>query len=199
MSSQSSSGRHRLVVPVTAAAILVVIAVGFFATRGGDEAPAKPAATASKTPAAVAATAKLKGSGDAPEAIAVKDATVARSATALGLAAELPGIDLDLFDTITVVMGQDGGDVRWRLESFRDPRGAFVTPQLYLVGEGPDEQYACNGAAIRIKGTRLTSTLPLACLDEPGKPLQVRLELEDRDGGSERTSTSKTLTAPKKG
>ncbi|MCW2830928.1 MAG: hypothetical protein JWP31_1620, partial [Aeromicrobium sp.] len=120
------------------------------------------------------------------------------SGSGFGLAAELPDIDPDEFDAVTLVLGQDGGDVIWKLRTFRDSRGAFITPEFFREREGDDEQFACAGSSIRIKATRLSVTVPLVCLDDPDKPLQARLEITDQDGGKERTSTSKVLSAPKK-
>jgi len=181
------------------AAIIVVAIVGYLVLRGnGDEAPAAPKATATTTaPPAKAATDALEGSGSAPDAIAVKNVTVARSATGFGLAADLPKIDLQKFDSVTLALGQDDGKVLWKLKTFRDSRGSFVTPELFLAKDGPDEQFACTGSAMRINATRLTMTVPLSCLDNPEKPLRARLEITDRDGGEEKTSTSKVLDAPK--
>jgi hypothetical protein len=198
MSTGTTSGRNRLVVPVAAAVIFVVIVAAILLTRGGDDAPAAPKAT--KSTAAAASTPSqgdITGSGDAPDAIAVSKATAARSAAVFGLAADIPKIDLEKFDSVTVVLGQDDGDVLWRLTTFRDARGAFITPELYLVKEGPNERFACASAAMRIKDTRLTVSVPLVCLDDPEKPLQARLEIKDRDGGEEKTTTSKKLIAPK--
>jgi hypothetical protein len=199
MSTGTTSGRNRLVVPAAAASILVIIIVGILLARSGDdETPVAPKATKTTTePAATPSRDTLTGSGDAPDAIAVKDATVGRSATIFGLAADLPDLDIEKFDTIDLVLGQDNGDVLWRLTTFRDSRGAFITPQLYLQKDGPDEQFACNGATVRVKATQLTASVPLACLDKSEKPLRARLEITDRDGGEEKTSTSKTLRAPK--
>ncbi|MEJ7635188.1 hypothetical protein [Aeromicrobium sp.] len=196
MSSEPTTGRNRLVVPIAAATVIGVIVVGYLITRGGDETPAAPK-PAQTTATSTTPQADLSGSGDAPAAIAVKEATVARSATAVGLAADLPDIDLKKFDSVTLVLGQDSGEVLWKLRTFRDSRGAFVTPEFFLVKDGLDEQFACAGSSMRIKAPRLTMSLPLACLDDPEKPLQARLEIEDRDGGEEKTSTSKTLAPPK--
>jgi hypothetical protein len=198
MSTGTTSGRNRLVVPVAAAVIFVVIVAAILLTRGGDDAPAAPKAT--KSTAAAASTPSqgdITGSGDAPDAIAVSKATAARSAAVFGLAADIPKIDLEKFDSVTVVLGQDDGDVLWRLTTFRDARGAFITPELYLDKRGRDERFACASAAMRIKDTRLTVSIPLVCLDDPEKPLRARLEIKDRDGGEEKTTVSKKLIAPK--
>ena len=197
MSTGTTSGRNRLVVPAAAGAILLVVIIVLLLLRGGDETPAAPKATKTTAAPVKAPQDKLTGSGDAPDAISVKTATVARGATVFALGAELPDIDIKKFDTVNLVLGQDDGDVLWRLTSFRDSRGAFITPQLYRQKAGPDEQFACNGALMRIKATQLTATVPLACLDDPEKPLRARLEITDSDGGEEKTSTSKTLSAPK--
>ncbi|MEV7397096.1 hypothetical protein [Aeromicrobium sp. NPDC092404] len=196
MSTGTTSGRNRLVVPAAAGAILLVIIIGVLLARGGDETPAAPKATKSTTAAPTAPQDKLKGSGDAPEAISVKTATVARGSSVFALGAELPDIDIKKIDTVNLVMGQDDGDVLWRLTTFQDARGGFVYPELYLVKDGDDEQFACN-AVMRIKGVQLTMTVPLKCLDDSEKPLRARLEITDRDGGEEKTSTSKELSAPK--
>jgi hypothetical protein len=197
MSTGTISGRNRLVVPVAAAVILVVIVAAILLTRGGDDAPAAPKATKSTAAAASTSQGDIRGSGDAPDAIAVSKATAARSAAVFGLAADIPKIDLQKFDSVTVVLGQDDGDVLWRLTTFRDARGAFITPELYLDKKGPDERFACASAAMRIKDTRLTVSIPLVCLDDPEKPLRARLEIKDRDGGEEKTTVSKKLIAPK--
>ena len=110
--------------------------------------------------------------------------------------AELPDIDIKEIDTVDLMLGQDGGDVLWRVTTSQDSRGGFIIPQLYLVKDGPDEQFACT-AGMRIRGAQLTMNVPLKCLDNPEKPLRARLEITDRDGGEEKTSTSKTLSAPK--
>ncbi|MGA8986708.1 hypothetical protein [Aeromicrobium sp.] len=198
MSTGTAPDRNRLVVPVAVTSILVILIVGYLILKGGDDSPAAPKATASslasgKTPA----TQKLTGSGDAPDAIAVTAATVARSSTGFGLAADLPTIDTGEFDTVTLVMGQDDGAVLWELRTVRDSRGNFITPELYRVQDGPDEQFACARASMRIAGTRLNVTVPLACLENPEKPLKARLEITDRNGGEEKTSNSKVLVAPK--
>ena len=199
MSTGRTTERNGIVVPGVMAAIIIVVIVGYLVLRGnGDEAPAAPKATATATAApAETATDTLAGSGDAPDAIAVQKVTVARSGTGFGLAADLPKIDLQKFDSVTLVLGQDDGKVLWNLKTFRDSRGSFITPELFLSKEGPDEQFACTGSAMRINATRLTMTVPLACLDNPEKPLRARLEITDRDGGEEKTSTSKALKAPK--
>jgi hypothetical protein len=187
------------VVPVVAGAIvLVVIIVALLLARGGDDAPAAPQPT--KTTAAPAPTKapqdQLTGSGDAPDAIAVKTATVARGANLFALGAELPDIDIKKIDTVNLVLGQDNGDVLWRLTTFQDSRGAFVLPEFFLVKDGKDEQLACS-AGMRITGVQLRIDVPLKCLDNPDKPLRARLEITDRDGGEEKTSTSKALSPPK--
>jgi len=197
MSTGTTSGRNRLVVPAAAGAIvLVIIVVLLLVTRGGDEAPAAPKATKTTAAAVKAPQDKLTGSGDAPKAIAVKTATVARGGSLISVGAELPDIDLKKIDTVNLMLGQDNGDVLWRLTTFQDTRGAFVFPQLFLVKDGKDEQFACS-AGIRIRGAQLRMDIPLKCLDDPEKPLRARLEITDRDGGKEQTSTSKTLRAPK--
>lgn len=196
MSTGTTSGRNRLVVPVAAGAILLVIIIGVLLARGGDDTPAAPKASTSPTAAPTAPQDKLKGSGDAPAEITVKTATVARGSSVLALGAELPDIDIKKIDTVNFMMGQDNGDVLWRLTTFQDSRGGFVYPELYLVKDGEDEQFACS-AVMRIKGVQLTMTVPLRCLDDAEKPLRARLEITDRDGGEEKTSTSKELSAPK--
>ena len=197
MSTGTTSGRNRLLVPAVAGAIVLLIIIGFLVVRGGDEEPAaakttKPAAT---TAAPKAPQAKVAGSGVAPEAIAVKTATVARGASVFAIGAELPKIDIKKIDTVTLVLAQDNGAL-WRLRTLQDARGGFVIPQLYLVKGVTEEQFACT-AGMRIKGPQLTMTIPLKCLDNPQKPLRARLEITDRDGGQEKTSNSKTLKAPK--
>ena len=196
MSTGTTSGRNRLVVPAVAGAILLVIIIGILLARGGDDAPAAPKATKATTAAAKAPQDKLSGSGDAPEAITIKTATVGRGATVFAVGAELPDIDIKEIDTVDLMLGQDGGDVLWRVTTSQDSRGGFIIPQLYLVKDGPDEQFACT-AGMRIRGAQLTMNVPLKCLDNPEKPLRARLEITDRDGGEEKTSTSKTLSAPK--
>jgi hypothetical protein len=114
----------------------------------------------------------------------------------VALGAELPDIDIKKIDTVNLMLGQDNGDVLWRLTTFQDSRGGFVYPELYLVKDGADEQFACN-AVMRIKAAQLTMTVPLRCLDNVEKPLRARLEITDRDGGEEKTSTSKELSVPK--
>ena len=121
---------------------------------------------------------------------------MARSATGFGLAADVPDIDLKKFGSVTLTVGQDDGDILWSLSTARDPRGAFINPELSRTKDGEQERFACPGASVRIKATRLTITMPLRCLDDPEKPVRARLELKDRDGAKERTSTSKTLSAP---
>lgn len=197
MSTGTAPGRNRLMVPAVAGVILLVIIIGFLLARGDGDAPTEPKATASTKAPAPAAQDKLKGSGDAPEAITVKTATVARGANVFALGADMPDIDIKEFDTVDLLLGQDEGDVLWRLTTFRDSRGAFITPQLYREQDGPDEQFACAGAAMRIQSTRLTVTVPLACLDDAEKPLKARLQITDQDGGKETTTTSKTLKMPK--
>lgn len=197
MSTGTTPDRNRLVVPIAVASILVVLIVGYLILKGDDKtAPAPKATAAASTPAATPSTQKLEGSGDAPDGIAVKAATVARSSTGFGLAADLPKIDIGTFDTVSLVLGQDEGDVLWELRTVRDSRGNFITPELYRVQDGPDEQFACARASMRITGTRLNVTVPLACLENPDKPLKARLEITNRDGGKEKTSTSRTLAAP---
>ena len=198
MSTGTTSGRNRLVVPAAAGAIvLIVVVVLIVIAGGGDDTPAAPKATKTTTASATKAPRdKLTGSGDAPDAIAVKTATVARGSNLVAIGAELPDIDLKKIDTVNLMLGQDNGDVLWRLTTFQDARGAFVIPQLFLVKDGKDEQFACR-AGMRIKGPQLTMEFPLSCLDNPGKPLRARLEITDRDGGEEKTSTSKALSAPK--
>jgi hypothetical protein len=197
MSTGTTSGRNRLVVPAAAGAILLVIIIGVLLARGGDDSPAEPKATKTTTAAAAKAPQdKLTGSGDAPDAITIKTATVARGATVFAVGAELPDIDIKKIDTVSLMLGQDNGDVLWRLTTSQDARGAFVIPELYLVKDGKDEQFACS-AGMRIKGAQLSMTLPLKCLDNPEKPVQARLEITDRDGGEEKTSVSKALSAPK--
>lgn len=198
MSTGTTSGRNRLVVPAAAGAIvLIVVVVLLLLAGGGDDTPAAPKATkTTATPAAKAPRDKLTGSGDAPAAIAVKTATVARGNSLIAIGAELPDIDIKKIDTINLMLGQDNGDVLWRVTTFQDPRGAFVIPQLFLIKDGKDEQFACR-AGMRIKGAQLTMEFPLNCLDNPSKPLRARLEITDRDGGEEKTSTSKALSAPK--
>jgi hypothetical protein len=197
MSTGTTSGRNRLLVPAVAGAIVLLIIIGFLVVRGGDEAPAAPKATkpAATTAAPKAPQAKVAGSGVAPQAIAVKTATVARGASVFAVGAELPDIDIKKIDTVTLVLAQDNGAL-WRLRTLQDSRGGFVIPQLYLVKAGVEEQFACS-AGMRIKGAQLTMTIPLKCLDNPQKPLRARLEITDRDGGQEKTSNSKTLKAPK--
>ncbi|KQV73745.1 hypothetical protein ASC61_01235 [Aeromicrobium sp. Root344] len=198
MSTGNLSGRNRLVVPAAAAGIVIVIILGVLLVRGGgDDTPTEPKATKT-TPAAgtKAPQDKLKGSGDAPDEIAVKTATVARGATVFAIGAEIPDIDLKKIDSVSLVLGQDNGKVLWRVTTFQDARGAFVFPQLYLAKDGKDEQYAC-ASVMRIRGPQLSMTVPLKCLDNPEKPLRARLEITDRDGGEEKTSTSKVLDAPK--
>lgn len=198
MSTGTTSGRNRLVVPAAAGAIvlLVIIAVLLVTRDGGDGTPAEPKATATTAATVKAPQDKLTGSGSAPEAITVKTATVARGSTVFALGAELPDIDIKKIDTVSLMLGQDNGDVLWRLTTFQDSRGGFVIPQLYLVKDGEDEQFACT-AGMRIKGAQLTMNVPLKCLDNPEKPLRARLEITDRDGGEEKTSASKPLSAPK--
>lgn len=196
MSTGTTSGRNRLVVPAAAGAIVLVIIVVLILARGGDDAPAAPKATKTTAAPAKAPQDALTGSGDAPAAITVKTATIARGATLIAIGAELPDIDLKEIDTVNLILGQDDGDVLWRLTTFQDARGAFVIPQLFLVKDGKDEQFACS-AGMRIKGPQLRMNIPLKCLDNPEKPLRARLEITDRDGGEEKTSTSKTLSAPK--
>lgn len=199
MSTGTTSGRNRLVVPAAAGAIvLVVIVLGILIARGGgdDNTPTEPKASQSTAAAVKAPKDKLTGSGDAPKAITVKTATVARGSTVIAIGAELPDVDIKQIDTVNLMLGQDNGDVLWRLTTFQDARGGFVIPELYLVKDGPDEQFACT-SGMRIKGAQLTMNVPLKCLDNPEKPLRARLEITDRDGGEEKTSTSKTLSAPK--
>lgn len=198
MSTGTTSGRNRLLVPAVAGAIVLLIIIGFLVMRGGDEEPPAPKATkpAATTAPPKAPQAKVAGSGIAPQAIAVKTATVARGASVFAVGAELPDIDIKKIDTVNLMLGQDNGDVLWRLTTFQDSRGAFVIPQLFLVKDGKDEQFACR-AGMRIKGAQLTMEFPLNCLDNPQKPLRLRLEITDRDGGEEKTSTSKVLSAPK--
>lgn len=197
MSTGTTSGRNRLLVPAVAGAIVLLIIVGVLLVRGDDKEPVAPKAPkATKTTAAPKAPqAKVAGSGVAPEAIAVKTATVARGATVFAVGAELPDIDIKKIDTVTLVLGQDNGAV-WRLRTLQDARGGFVIPQLYLVKGATEEQFACT-AVMRIKGAQLTMTIPLKCLDNPQKPLRARLEITDRDGGQEKTAISKMLKAPK--
>lgn len=197
MSTGATSGRNRLLVPAVAGAIVLLIIIGFLVARGGDDESAAPKAPKpTKTTAAPKAPqAKLSGSGVAPQAIAVKTATVARGASVFAVGAEIPDIDIKKIDTVTLVLGQDNGAV-WRLKTLQDPRGGFVIPQLYLVKGATEEQFACT-AGMRIKGAQLTMTIPLKCLDNPQKPLRARLEITDRAGGEEKTSTSKTLKSPK--
>lgn len=197
MSTGTTSGRNRLVVPAAAGAIvLIVVVVLLLITGGGDDTPAAPKATKTTAVPAKAPQDKLTGSGSAPEAIAVKTATVARGTSLIAIGAELPDIDIKKIDTVNLMLGQDNGDVLWRLTTFQDSRGAFVIPQLFLVKDGKDDQFACR-AGMRIKGAQLRMDIPLSCLDNPQKPLRARLEITDRDGGEEKTSTSKTLSAPK--
>lgn len=198
MSTEPAQQRNPLLVPLVALGILAVVVIGFLLSRSGGDDPAQAGKTPTKSAAATptAATDKLTGTADAPKGIRVKAATVARSSTGFGLAADLPDIDLKVVDTVTLVLDEDG-DVRWNLRTFRDSRGAFITPELFRVEDGPDEQFACNGGKIRIASTRMTVTLPLACLGEPDKPLRARLEITDRDGDTEKTSTSKVLAAPR--
>lgn len=196
MSTGTTSGRNRLVVPAAAGAILLVVMIVLLLFRGGDDTPAAPEPTKTAAAQAKAPQDKLTGSGNAPDAIAVKTATVARGATVFALGAEIPDVDVKKIDTVELLLGQDGGDVLWRVTTFQDSRGGFVIPQLYLVKAGRDEQFACS-AGMRIRGAQLTMNVPLKCLDNPEKPLRARLEITDRDGGEEKTSTSKTLSAPK--
>lgn len=196
MSTGTTSGRNRLVVPAAAGAILLVVIIGILLVRGGDEAPAEPKATKATTAAIKAPQDKLTGSGDAPDAIAVRTATVARGATVFELGAELPDIDIKKVDSVNLMLGQDGGKILWRVTTFQDARGGFIIPQLYLVKDGDDEQFACS-AGMRIRGSQLRMSVPLSCLDNPEKSLRARLEITDRDGGKEKTSTSRTLSAPK--
>lgn len=198
MSTGTTSGRNRLLVPAVAGAIVLLVIIGFLVLRGGgDETPAAPKATKTTkaTPAPKAPQAKITGSGVAPQAIAVKTATVARGSSVFAIGAELPDIDIKKIDTVTLVLAQDNSTL-WRLKTLQDARGGFVIPQLYLVKPSGEEQFACS-AGMRIKGAQLTMTLPLKCLDNPQKPLRARLEITDRDGGQEKTSNSKTLKAPK--
>ena len=51
-------------------------------------------------------------------------------------AADLPKIDLQKFDSVTLALGQDDGKVLWKLKTFRDSRGSFVTPELFLAKDG---------------------------------------------------------------
>jgi hypothetical protein len=198
MSTQQAPARNRLLVPGLA---LMVVAVGLIAvwllTRGDDDTPkTTPTPTSTTAASAKPVLDTLKPSGDAPAAIAVENVTIARSATGFGLAADIPDIDLDEFDSVTLVIGQDDGAILWNLTTTRDPRGVFINPELHRR-EGEDhEQFACPGASVRIKETRLTITMPLGCIDDPDKPVKARLELTDQDGGTERTSVSKTLAKP---
>jgi hypothetical protein len=199
MSSEHAPQRNRFVVPIAVVAILVAVIIALWATRGGNDAPpaTKPttvAATTSSTAKTV--TDSLKGSGTAPPAIAVKAVTVARSATGFGLAADIPKLDLAKFDSVTLTVGQDDGAILWNLTTIRDPRGVFINPELRRVKDGAEQQFACPGASVRIKATRLTITMPMRCLDNPEKPVKARLELKARDGGAEKTSVSKTLPLP---
>ncbi len=197
MSTGTTSGRNRLVVPAAAGAILLVIIIGIFlVSNGNDDTPAAPKATKTTAAPKKAPQDKLKGSGDAPKAITIKTATVARGATVFAVGAELPDIDLKKIDTVNLMLGQDNGEELWRVTTFQDSRGGFVFPQFYRVKDGKDEQFACT-AGMRIKGVQLTMNVPLRCLDDPEKPLRARLEITDRDGGEEKTSTSKALSAPK--
>lgn len=196
MSTGTTSGRNRLVVPAAAGAILLVVIIVLLLLRGGDETPEEPKATTTTAAPAKAPQDKLTGSGDAPEAISVKTATVARGATVFAVGAELPDIDIKKIDTVSLMLGQDDGEVLWRVTTSQDARGGFIIPQFYRVKDGPDEQFACT-AGMRIRGAQLTMNLPLKCLDDPEKPLRARLEITDSDGGEEKTSTSKALSAPK--
>ena len=199
MSTGTTSGRNRLVVPAAAAGIVLVVIIGVLLVRGGgDDSPAaEPKATKTTTAAGSKAPQdKLTGSGDAPDEIAVKTATVARGTNVFAVGADIPDIDLKKIDSVSLILGQDDGKVLWRVTTFQDARGAFVFPQLYLVKDGKDEQYACT-SVMRIRGPQLNMTVPLSCLDNREKPLRARLEITDRDGGEEKTSTSKVLDAPK--
>jgi len=184
-------------VPPAAGAIVLIVIIGVLLARGGDdETPTAPKATKTTVVPSKAPQDKLKGSGGAPEAITIKTATVARGATVIAIGAELPDIDIKKIDTVNLMLGQDDGKELWRVTSFQDSRGGFVIPQFYRVKSGKDEQFACS-AGLRIKGPQLTMNVPLKCLDDPEKPLRARLEITDRDGGEEKTSTSKALSAPK--
>jgi hypothetical protein len=200
MSSEQAAARNRLVIPGVALIILAFVFIAFWLlTRdgGGNDTPKASPSTASTTPASTkTVTDRLEPSGTAPAAIAVKDVTVARSAAGFGLAADIPAIDLDKFATVTLVIGQNDGAILWNLTTIRDPRGVFINPELRRVEGDDEQQFACPGASVRIKATRLAITMPLRCLDNPEKPVKARLELTDQDGGKERTSVSKTLSAP---
>ncbi|MEH3033950.1 MAG: hypothetical protein PGN07_07885 [Aeromicrobium erythreum] len=186
--------RRQLVIPalVLGAAVLAIIV--FLAVSGGDE--EKPAARPTPTQAGpTPETAKVKGSGDAPEQIAIKEASVARGTAAIGIGVDLPDLDLDDLQRIAIEVQQ--GSTRWMLTTEKDPRDAFVTPRLEREKDGKTVEYACAKATIQAATARLSVTLPLACLDRNDEPVRVRLALRSVDGGTERTATTKELAAPK--
>ena len=198
MSTETTSGRNRLLVPAVAVAIVLLIIIGFLVVRGGDEEPVAPKATpkAAKTTAAPKAPqAKVAGSGVAPEAITVKTATVARGASVFAVGAELPDIDIKKIDTVTLVLAQDNGavvapqDTPGRPGRLRDPAA--------LPRQG------CDRGAVRLhcrhahQGSPADDDDPAEVPRQPAEALRARLEITDRNGGQEKTANSKMLKAPK--
>lgn len=193
------TSRRQAVIPLAVLGVAALAIVLFLVFSGGDEEPAAQPTASPTTAGPKPTTAEVKGSGSAPDSIAISKASVARGTTAIGLAIDVPDLAIDDLDRITVVVRQR--DTTWRLSTSKDPRDAFVSPRLEReVTENfqvKRTEYACAKGTIRAGDSRLSVTLPLACLDRSAAPVRVSVSLAGRDGASERTGRTKPLAAPK--
>lgn len=202
MSSPSTRDGNggRWVLPVSIVVAVVVAVFLFMRITAEDPAVTRAAQKPTATTATTAAATKpamdtLKGSGKAPAEIAIKEASVVRTKTSIGMAALIPKFKLDEVSKVTVRVEQ-GSDV-YLLSVVRDVRGTLINPRL-VQGEGVGaNDLACNtGALFRASADRFSMALPLECLDKPKDELKVKMTVVSLDGVTEETGLSKSLKAP---
>ena len=190
-------------IPAAAAVVAVLVATLIFVKCTGQEQKNVPAAAATPT-AKVTKPAKpkvstdvLKGTGNAPDSIAITKASVARSVNALGLTATIPKLELDKVKEFALDVQQDGGKTVYRLTIVRDARDKFIDPRLTRGVGVSAVDLACRDTLFRAVAGKFSIAMPVQCLDDPKGDLKAKMTITSLDGVTEETTLSKSLKAPK--